>query len=278
MNIHITRVTAWMQCRRRGQLSNLYSPKYEPEWARTGSNVHAYLAYLTDPKGTVCPEIDTYSTQIGEHYFMWLNDHTSYSGKALNTSKWIYKNEVPFTIPWLNTPHYMQGHIDSIVFDGTTKEHYVLEYKTTTNIITRAEQILYELQPIWYVLAAQQMGYNITKIVYHLIRKKIPGVRSNADTTKYWQELHNHSGGGNTEQNYFAQIIVPIDRYDLEVWQTQLEQIINEYTECQHYYPVFGYHCKWCHFSTVCGLMQRKDTQDLAESLLSQDFNERSKE
>lgn len=278
MNIHITRLMTWLQCKRRGQFANLYEPKSEPEWAQTGSQVHSYLAHLTDPCNFPYPKyLNEFSRSLGDHYFMWLQDNTSYSNKKAPTDKWLYKNEVPFTVPWLHTKHYMQGHIDSIVYDVRTGERYLLEYKTTTNIDLRAEQVLNEIQPIWYVLAAQKMGYQIDKIVYHLLRKKVPNLRRNADTTKYWQKLVGQSQCGDNSQNYFAQVIIPISRYDLTIWEQQLAVIIDEYTKCISYYPTFGYHCKWCPFSTVCNLMQRANTQDHARALLELNFRLRAK-
>lgn len=276
MNIHITRLNEWLLCRRKGYLAAHYEMVDMPSWAQIGTNIHAAIAHHTDPINDHPPVIDQFSEDIFKHYLCWLYDHTPYAQKAIPTTNWVYENEVPFTVPWFNTGHFMQGHIDSIVTDTRTNQTYLLEYKTTSNLSTRAEQIFNELQPIWYTIAATKMGYKIDKIVYHLILKKVPAVRANMDTTKYWCALHgidiNEYPKSNIEQTFFKQVVIPLDRYDLNVWTRQLQQIVDDYTTAQFHYPHFGHHCNYCQFKAVCNLAQRESTAHLADALLSTDF------
>lgn len=277
MNIHITRLNDWLTCKRKGYLAGLYEIRTQQEWMRTGSYIHAAIAHHTDPRNHLYPQdIDDYSKAIFDHYCKWLADNSEYAGKAVSTDNWHYQNEVAFCVPIAGTKHFAQGHIDSLVYDPGTKETYLLEYKTTTSLATRAEQVLNEIQPIWYALAAQQLGYKIDKIVYHLIRKKVPNTRSNADTTHYLATCDQVGAGrANTDQNYFAQVVVPMARYDLEIWQNHIVQMVQDYTSVQGQYPRFGYHCRWCQFSDVCSLMQRQDTTEHALALLDQQFKPR---
>lgn len=274
--IHITRLAQWLQCRRRGYLSGIYEPKAGQdgaslEWSTFGTAVHKGIECLTTGN-TLPPTLTEREKLTVMHYYGWLQDQDLlYARKQLATHKWEYiHTEKTFTTKFPKTDFTMAGTIDAIVVSHDCRV-YIVEYKTTNSIISRKQQVWNEMQTIWYAVACREIGIHVDGIVYHLIRKKLPSDRKNADTTRYWQLMHDQPITATT-QNYFEQVIIPLDRYDLSVWIDLMRAMLDEYTLEKIQYPTFGYHCQFCPFQTPCNLMQRVDTVMHAERMLELDY------
>lgn len=81
--------------------------------------------------------------------------------------------EVPFTVEWDGI--LIGGKIDALFEDTRTGLVWVKEYKTTRSISEMAEAIRWDLQPILYHWATEQMGYNVAPgVLYDIILKVNP--------------------------------------------------------------------------------------------------------
>lgn len=197
--IHISDVTAFLQCRRawnwssnlRQHLTTVqpYGPFY------LGTVVHKILEKWYDPNGlkvhasgraivelrqqpNAIDEFIDFGRDMFDHYLTWQNnDRSEFNDLNLNFLAVEKPVKMPIYTPRGTASNKFEfvGKVDGVIRHWGNNKLYLHEIKTCKSIDSRIEQLNFEIQPTAYMLAAEH-EYNepIAGVIYTLIRKKLP--------------------------------------------------------------------------------------------------------
>jgi len=307
--IHISDVGAYKKCRRmwnwssplRGNLEPF--DKYAPFFV--GSMVHHALEYWykfnTPPVASVfsyaakncsTTEIDdpnireqiNLAVDLVNHYLLWQAKDQSILADA--NFEFIAPEQSFKTILWRNSRKriWLAGTFDGVVKQLSSGKYYLWEIKTTRSLIEREKQLALDEQTTAYANAAQTVvGYDISGIVYTLIKKKVPEFpkvnndgqlsqsKSQDTTPEFYLDCIKRNHPNITKEQiktiygnfinylcqepskYFRRLVV--NRSAMELHRDKLELIAAAQEMVDNRTPIFrsgGPHCNYCLFRSPC--------------------------